>query len=351
MIINNHIKNYEIIIDRSFEKLKQYICKHFSSDIKICIITDSNVGRIYLNEIKKLLVKYEVIHYILEAGEDSKNIDNYIKIQKFLLINNFNRKDLILALGGGVVGDISGFVASTYMRGISYIQIPTTLLSQVDSSIGGKTAVNIDYIKNIVGVFSVPDLVFINYKTLITLDIKQLMSGFNEVLKMTIIYDNNLFYDIKDKTIDKLTDEDYKKIIYNSLKIKKFFVESDFMEKNIRKYLNFGHTLGHAIEKEYYTDLTHGDCIAYGMKFAINLSYNRGYISINDYNTLINTIDKFIYNKNIIFNIEKILYNIKYDKKNDYNKINWILIDKIGSAIIKNDITGDEINEAIKKLF
>lgn len=351
MIINNPIKNYEIIIDGSFEKLKQYICNEFSSDIKICIITDSNVGRIYLNEIKKILVKYKVIDYILEAGEDSKNIDNYIKIQKFLITNNFNRKDIILALGGGVVGDISGFVASTYMRGISYIQIPTTLLSQVDSSIGGKTAINIDNIKNIVGVFSVPSLVFINYKTLVTLDIKQLMSGFSEVLKMAIIYDSKLFHNIKNINIYKLTNEDYKKIISNSLKIKKFFVESDFMEKDIRKHLNFGHTLGHAIEKEYHSDLTHGDCVAYGMKFAIILSYNRRYISTNDYNTLINAIDKLIYNKSIILDKEKILYNIKYDKKNDYNKTNWILIDKIGSAITKNDITGDEINEAIKMLF
>ena len=341
------IKNktiYNIFYDTNFNNLYDYIKNNFSSDIKICIITDDNVGRIYLNEFKKNINNTTYI-YTLRPGEKNKNFVEYIRINEFLLDNEFNRSDIVVALGGGVVGDISGFVASTYMRGIKYIQVPTTLLSQVDSSVGGKTAINLNSFKNIIGSFYNPILVYININTLNTLDKKNILSGFSEIIKSALIYDYDFF--------QKLLDIRYNNIDINIIMraniIKKYFVENDFNEKGMRKILNFGHTFGHAVESIYSDYLSHGECVAIGMKFITYLSLKRGYINSDTNYTIQKKLNELLFNSiSINLDIDKIINNLKYDKKNTSNGIDWILLKDIGNTIIENNIKNEEIKDAAK---
>ena len=307
-------KKYDVIIKRGcLEKANEYL----NLNRKVLIITDDGVPKEYLNILKKDLK--DVYVYIIKQGEESKSFDNYSSILDYLIENEFSRTDAIIALGGGVVGDLAGFVASTYMRGICFYNIPTTLLSQVDSSIGGKTAIDKKGYKNLVGAFYPPEKVLIDPNVLFTLDNRQFNSGLVEALKMGMTSDQELYELIKNSN-DIYQDIDL--IIEKALHVKKEIVEKDEKESNLRRVLNFGHTIGHAIESYYKGSYLHGECVGLGMLFLSSNEVKKEIIEVlNKYNlpTKVDVLkDEFI-------------SLIKHDKKASGNKINIIFVDEIGS--------------------
>lgn len=348
-------KPYNIYIDNSYSELTSKLLELYPDKVKACIITDTNVAPLYLKSIKELLedVFSEIHEYVFEAGEESKNLDTIYGAYEGLTECHFNRKDVLLALGGGVVGDMTGFIAATYMRGIDFIQIPTTLLSQVDSSIGGKTGVDFKQYKNMVGAFKMPRLVFINTETLSTLPDIQFASGMAEVLKAGLLKDGhfyewtiNNFLEINDKDPETLTN-----MIRKSVEIKKFIVEKDPFEQGDRALLNLGHTAGHAIEKYMNFKMSHGECVALGTIVAAYTSYKREMISTEDFYEI---RDMFVpFNLPISLDeidADEILRLTKSDKKAENGFIKFILLKKIGKAVIVKDVTDEEIKNAVSEL-
>ena len=262
MIYNVTMKDhkYDVVIERnSLEKIKNYL----DLNRNVLIVTDDKIPQEYINKVLSKCNNGYV--YTIKHGEQSKNFTNFENILNYLIDNKFLRTDCIVAIGGGVVGDLAGFCASVYMRGITFYNIPTTLLSQVDSSVGGKTAIDKNGIKNIVGAFYPPHKVIIDPNVLKTLDKRQLLSGLVESIKMGATSDKELFDLIKNSNdLQKDIDE----IIIKSIKVKKDVVEIDPNEKGIRKILNFGHTIGHAIESSgKFDDYLHGECVGIGMLY------------------------------------------------------------------------------------
>ena len=279
-IITVSVKNvdpYEVIIENSFDLLNEKLLSLYSDKTKLCIIADINVFNIYgealENELKKAFKTVE--HISLELGENNKSLETVSKCYSFLVEHKFNRKDVIVALGGGICGDVAGFVSASYMRGIGFVQVPTTLLSMVDSSSGGKTGVNFEDYKNMIGAFKMPNLVYINTNTLSTLNDKEYASGMAEVLKSALIKDG-AFYEWLINNFSEVNDRDNDSLIYmlsKCINIKRMYVEKDPYEKNERAILNFGHTVGHALEK--FTDFkyAHGECVALGSVVAAYISW------------------------------------------------------------------------------
>lgn len=348
-------KPYNIYIDNSYNELPSKLSDLFPDKKKACIVTDSNVAPLYLDKVKELLKDTfsEIHQYIFEAGEQSKNLDTIAGAYEGLTEYHFNRKDVLIALGGGVVGDMTGFIAATYMRGIDFIQLPTTLLSQVDSSIGGKTGVDFKQYKNMIGAFKMPRLVFINTETLASLPDIQFASGMAEVLKAGLLKDGhfyewtiNNFIEINDKDPDTLTN-----MIRKSVEIKRFIVEKDPFEQGDRALLNLGHTAGHAIEKYMDFKMSHGECVALGTIVAAYISYKREMISMEDFYEV---RDMFVpFNLPISLDsidADEIVRLTKSDKKAENGYIKFILLKKIGKAVIVKDVTDDEIKEAVNEL-
>ena len=312
--INANNLNYDIVIERnSLSKASEYL----SLNRKVLVITDSGVPSVYsetiLNQCKDGYI------FTFKNGEENKCFETYKSILSFLIDKSFTRTDCIVAVGGGVVGDLSGFVASTYMRGIDFYNIPTTLLSQVDSSIGGKTAIDFEGVKNIIGAFYQPKKVIIDPNTLLTLDKRQLHSGLVESIKMAATYNKELFeyiYNVED--LDKNIDY----IITESLKIKKDVVEKDPYEKHLRKVLNFGHTIGHGIESYFKGKYYHGECVGLGMLYLC---------SINVKEKLEKILSKFDLPIKIEFNTDEVLDYISHDKKASGNKISVVFVENVGS--------------------
>ena len=275
------------------------------------------------------------------------------EIYRFLINEKFDRKDLLIALGGGVVGDITGFAAATYLRGIDFIQIPTTLLAQADSSIGGKTGVDFDGFKNMVGAFYMPKLVYMNVSTLKTLDDRQFYSGFAEVMKHGLIKDSLFYewllenmYEICDRELDTMLE-----MVERSCKIKKLVVENDPVEKGDRALLNFGHTIGHAIEKYKNFSLTHGECVALGSIAAAFISWKHNWLSMEEYYEIRDMFVPF----NLPISIEdidpqEILKLTKSDKKVEGDNIKFILLKKAGKAVIDKMVTDEDILNAISEI-
>ena len=355
-VLYNKKPCYNIVLEQSFTTLDEEINKLEGSVSKICIVTDNTVGSIYsstVNDILKNCCK-EVYIFSFKAGEEQKNLNTVNDIYRFLIENKFERKDMLVALGGGVVGDITGFVAATYLRGINFIQIPTTLLAQVDSSIGGKTGVDFDEYKNMIGAFKMPKLVYINTNTLNTLDDRQFFNGFAEAMKHGLIKDA-MYYEWMISNLYEICEREpevIEELIYRSCKIKKAVVEKDPTEQGERALLNFGHTIGHAIEKHQNFSLLHGECVALGCVAAAYISWKRELISSDEYYEV---RDMFVpFNLPIsIENIdaEEILNITKSDKKMEHGKIKFILLKKIGKAIIDNTITEEEIKAGIEEII
>jgi 3-dehydroquinate synthase len=343
---------YDISFNRDFHSLPELLSGQGIVDRRVCIITETNVAPLYLEQITQELEGKckELIHVVFDAGEEYKNLDTVKMIYEQLILAHFDRKDLLIALGGGVTGDITGFVAATYLRGIDFVQIPTSLLAQVDSSIGGKTGVDFDSYKNMVGAFHMPKLVYINVSTLNTLSDEQFTSGMGEIIKHSLIKDADYFKwlhehydDICSKDADTLLE-----MIYESCNIKRMVVENDPTEKGERALLNFGHTLGHAIEKYMKLQLSHGACVGIGCILAACISYKKGLISKEQLVSIRDIFSAFSFPEFDYKGVDRatIISYTKNDKKMVGNKIKFILLQDIGHAFIDMDITTADMEEA-----
>lgn len=320
-------KKYPVFIDfEPIESLEGQVCSQTKAS-KVLVVISQKVNKLY----GKSLNFKNAVKFILKDGEEQKNFKNYKKILAFALKNKLERKDAIVAIGGGVVGDIAGFAAATYLRGIDFIQVPTTLLACVDSSVGGKVAINTDYGKNLVGAFYQPKAVFCNLNFLKTLDDRQFKTGLAEVVKYAFIsQDNGEFFEFLMQNSDKILardDETLLKIVKTSLEMKADVVAKDEKEQGLRRILNFGHTYGHAVEKiTDYKKYTHGEAVAMGMIFALNLASKKGLISDEYKNQSLALIDKYqLVKKHPRFNPKKITELMMSDKKVQDGKINFVL--------------------------
>lgn len=309
--------SYDIVIERGIlEKVREYL----DLERRVLIVTDSGVPQIYAQTVAKQC-KAPIICTV-ESGEASKSIETFSKLLQTMLENGFSRKDCVVAVGGGVVGDLSGFVSSAYMRGVDFYNIPTTLLSQIDSSIGGKTAINFGGIKNIVGAFYQPKKVIIDADLLKTLPERQISNGLAEAVKMALTSDMELFELFENKNISDNIDE----IIIRSLNVKKNVVEQDEKESGIRKILNFGHTIGHGIETCNTEGLFHGECVALGLVPMCSEAIRPRVINVLKKCNLYNLTD---------FDWNKISGVIFHDKKADGDTVSVTLVDEIGKFEIK----------------
>ena len=280
--------------------------------------------------------------FVLKHGEESKNLDNFAAIEKALLENNFSRKDCVIALGGGVVGDLSGFAASCFMRGIDFYNIPTTVLSQVDSSVGGKTAVDFNGVKNIVGTFYQPKKVLIDPDVLNTLSDRQKANGLVEAIKMAATFDEELF-EIFEKA-EKFDDLDIEYVIGKAIQIKADVVEKDEKEAGLRKVLNFGHTLGHGVEAALQdTDraLLHGECVGMGMTVMCDEDVKERIVKILN---VLNIPVKYE------FDFDEALDAVTHDKKLNGSTISTVYVSKIGSFELR-DMTKEELSARLKLLL
>lgn len=337
--VNLHDFKYNILIKKDIiNELGQILIDDFNS--KRCfIITDSNVKAFYFEDIKNKLTDSGVQtigYFSIDAGEANKNIDTISEIYNTLAKSECGRDDIIIALGGGVVGDMAGFIASTWMRGLRFIQVPTTVLACVDSSVGGKTGINIYAGKNLVGSFYHPSLVLIDSNMLTTLPDREFFSGFAEIVKHAMLFDEAMFVFLENNyskdNIEKRIDE----LLEKNCKLKSHIVEIDFREKHERMLLNFGHTIGHSIEKaSKYSLFLHGEAVSLGIIFALKLGVKLGITK--DVN-LIERTKKIFNNLNLPTEIPAdidIFSAIKLDKKRTSDSINFIFIESLGKPIIE----------------
>lgn len=352
LFVDLGINSYNILFSDNFSGLAENI-KDVVKSKKALIVTDSNVDKLYSEEVGKHLEEngFLVSYYAFNAGEKSKNIETICDICEALVDNKLDRKSFIIALGGGVVGDMAGFAASIYLRGIDFIQIPTTLLSQSDSSVGGKTGIDFFGGKNILGAFHQPKLVYINVNVLKTLPEREFISGMGEVIKHGIIRDRE-FFEYLDKNyedVKSLKADVLLKMCKTNCAIKSEVVAKDEKENGLRAILNFGHTIGHAIESYYNFLLTHGECVALGMCAISEIAYKRALISNDDKNRIIDILKKYGFKTKIaIDDIEKVLEIMYMDKKVESGVLKFILPEKIGEVVILNDISREEITDALE---
>ena len=359
---SNHHK-YSIFIGENILKiLPSKIGSLCPNTKKIAIIFDKNVPVKFKKKLKALLKSYNPLILIYEASEKNKSLNKVDYFLKKLLSNNFNRSDLIIAVGGGVTGDVIGFVSSIFKRGINFINVPTTLLAQVDSAVGGKTGINSDYGKNLIGSFYQPKLVISDTNFINSLSRKEIICGYAEILKHSIIKDKNFFNWLK-KNTKLILDKKKKELIYaikKSCQIKMFFVKRDPNEKNLRMILNFGHTFAHAIETKnnYKKNINHGEAVLLGMEIATKFSLNRKICSIKTAEEIFEVFKKNKLNSNLIKNFSKInlksfINLMKKDKKNNDEKINLILLKKIGMTTIPGTqkFKSTQIETYLKKII
>ncbi|MEG1252223.1 MAG: 3-dehydroquinate synthase [Erysipelotrichaceae bacterium] len=329
--VNLETTKYDIILKEGvLSSLNQYL----NLKRKVMIISDCGVPSTYIDDALNQCPKG--FTYIVEQGESSKSLATYQKICETLLEKQFTRKDLILAIGGGVVGDLSGFVAATYMRGIDFVNIPTTTLSQIDSSIGGKVGINLDQVKNILGCFYQPKMVLIDPLVLKTLPHRHYINGLIEAIKAGLIYDPVLFECFEEENIDmQLTT-----IIERSLQVKKSVVEQDEKEQHLRKILNFGHTIGHGLETLYgLHDLLHGEAVALGMLYFIENEPLKIRVE--------KIYDRLGIKKDIPYNKDELWEFIKNDKKATNSTISVVVVSQLGKAQIK-EMSFDELKTYLK---
>ena len=347
---------YDILLDDSYSELAARIDQLGFSGRRIAIITDSNVGPLYAEAVASSLARIssEVLICTIPAGESNKTLAEIERLYAALIEAHFDRHDLLIALGGGVVGDMTGFCAATYLRGVSFIQLPTTLLAQADSSIGGKTGVDFSGYKNMVGAFYMPRLVYMNFSVLKTLPAREFSSGFAEIMKHGLIKDQSFYmwlvdhlYEINDRDPAVLAE-----MLQKSCEIKRAVVEADPKERGERALLNFGHTIGHAVEKAKNFELLHGECVALGCVAAAYISARRKMIGDDEYYEIRDMFVPF----GLPISVEDvnpmdIVRLVHSDKKADRNSIRFILLEKLGHAVIRTDVTDEEISAAVEEIL
>lgn len=347
---------YSIHIEPDYNSLSNMLSGQGLFNSKVCIITDTNVSPYYLEEVFKITKEYAAVveTFIIQPGEENKNLHTVNSVYEFLIRSNFQRNDLLIALGGGVIGDMTGFVAATYLRGVRFIQMPTTLLSMVDSSIGGKTGVDFMAYKNMVGAFYQPQGVYINLSALDTLPDQQFFSGFAEIIKCGLLGDKKFYYWLqKNQTLLlEKNREALAYMVYTSCHNKQIVVEQDPKEKGVRALLNLGHTIGHAIEKLKEFSLFHGYCVSLGTVAAAALSWKKGFLKEEEVEEICLLLESFhlpTYVSGLSW--EEILSTTKSDKKMDAGKIKFILLKEIGHAIIDTTVTDDDLKWAISYIL
>ncbi len=317
-------KPYEAIITEGFNDLFAEVNRVFGGE-KIAVITDDNTHRLFYGDVKAALKGYEVVNVNIAAGEKSKSVGTYAEILSALASAKLKRGDCVLTLGGGVVGDVGGFAASTYMRGVTYIQCPTTLLADVDSSVGGKTAIDFPEGKNLAGTFYQPSLVYINTECLKTLPPREIDCGMGEIVK----------YAFLDKTVSlaDVKELNYQTLIEKSIKIKADIVCKDEFDKGVRALLNLGHTIGHAIEVASGFTLSHGACVAKGIDAIIDISTDFYGLSEEKTNEMKALLRAYPFDLDIDCDKEKIAEKIALDKKAEKGGVKFILLKGVGSPI------------------
>ena len=347
-------KAYEIVTDDGelFSALDLSAC----AGRRVMIVTDTNVAPLYADALCGRMEAgvAKVCRHVVPAGETYKTLEQVRALYEALIRERFDRNDVIVALGGGVVGDLAGFAAATYLRGIRFLQIPTTLLAMTDSSIGGKTGVDFEGYKNMVGSFHMPSLVYIHPAVLKTLPDRELSAGMAEVIKHGLIRDAAYAERISESMDDVFERETgvLSALVYRSCEIKGSIVEADPYEKGERALLNFGHTIGHALEKAYAFRRLHGECVALGCIAAAHISERRGLIADRDtayikslfraYGLLVSATD--------LPSTEEILQLTLSDKKMNAGQIRFVLLKRIGEAFVSDDVSKAEMGEAIESL-
>jgi 3-dehydroquinate synthase len=362
--LKNINSNYSVIIGKNILGQVSGKIKILCPDArKIALVVDKNVPKKFVHTLKIILKKYDIYLFTYNVNEKFKSFSNINKLVEKCLSNNFNRNDVLISFGGGIVGDMGGFAASIIKRGINFINIPTTLLAQVDSSIGGKTGVNSKLGKNLIGSFYQPKIVFSDVEILKSLPQREIICGYAEILKHSLILKNNFFNWIQKYSNQILVNRDsnfLKEAIIKSCEVKIHFVNKDINEKNIRMILNYGHTFAHAIElqNKYSKKINHGEAVIMGMMMAAKLSYIKKICSLKTLNELKNVYQsnglKYDIKKHFSFNkFDQIVAHMTNDKKNNDKKINLILLKKIGQTTLPNayKISISELKKIFKKII
>ncbi len=358
--INTKSKKYNIYIGHNLTaQFNKIIKKEKISFKKSLLIVDKNVPKKFLKRINSKFKCEKKLTFFFNSSEKNKNLNYVNSILKILFKNNFSRNDVIICIGGGISGDVTSFAASIYKRGLKFINIPSTLLSQVDSSIGGKTGVNNKFGKNLIGSFYQPDLVISDTLLLKSLTKREIICGYAEILKHSLIK-NKKFFLFLDKNLKKILElKKYfiEKAIIESCKIKKQIVEKDEKESGLRKSLNLGHTFGHSYEAtlNYSKKLNHGEAVLYGILSAAKFSTKLNFLNTYDYKLIVSHLSRLGFvNLNKIFNkknLNKIIIFMISDKKNDTKKINLITLKKIGKVNTSNQFDIIKVKKFINSIL
>ena len=348
---------YDILICGSthFCELHHQVRKLFSIKRRVLIITDTNIAPLYLSQVRMSLndTVSELHSIVLPAGESQKTLQTVQHLYQILMENHFDRDDFLVALGGGVIGDITGFTAATYLRGISYIQVPTTLLAQTDSSIGGKTGVDFVGYKNMIGAFYPPKTVIMNLNTLNTLPHRQFAAGMAEIIKYGLIWNATFFnwLTVHGAQILSLDQTDLLQMIQSCCEYKRDVVQKDPKDRGIRKILNYGHTLGHALEKYKNFSLLHGECVGLGMLAAARISRDRGLLSVAEEETIRSALSFYsLPTCTEISDPDALMQMMFSDKKISAGHLQFVLLDQIGHSFLAEDVSTVEIKIAIEAI-
>ena len=351
--VRNKEDSYKVYIENTIGNIGLALSENkIKNTDKIFLITDNKIINIYKVEIESFTMEYNCKVYEISHGEENKNYNTIEGIYNFLLENHADRDSVLIALGGGVVGDLVGFVASTFMRGIRFINIPTTLLSQVDSCIGGKVGYNFSCVKNVIGAFYNPIFVYVAVDFLKTLEETQYIDGLGEVIKYGLISKNTLLQFIKENS-NLVLMRDSEKLVYivrQCLSIKANIVEKDYNDREYRNILNFGHSIGHAIETVSEYKVGHGAAVALGMLVAINLSIKLFKVNYKLYDELVDLfLSLGLPTSYKVDNYDLFLYSISHDKKNSDNMINMVLLQELGKCNTKVAVSSFDIIIAFKE--
>lgn len=354
LIVNLGERSYQIHISPSFENLSEILVPYKQS--KVLVVTDSNVDGLYSNLCIEQIEKagLQAFKFVFPAGEESKNLKTVSDIYKYCKENKFERKDIIIALGGGVAGDMAGFAAATYLRGIDFIQVPTSVIAQCDSSVGGKVGVDFEGSKNIIGAFHQPKTVYININTLKTLPEREFISGLAEVVKHGVIRDEDFFKYLEENVRGILhkREDTLSHIVKTNCSIKAGVVEIDERESGLRAILNFGHTVGHAVESESGFALLHGECVSLGMAAACSIAKKMGMLDNEASDRVVSLLERLnlpVRHKGL--DVERVFAQMYYDKKIAGGRLTFVLPVRIGEVVQSREVSDGIIKEAIMELM
>ena len=358
LIVKTKSNSYPVIIGSGLiNNLPKFLSNNLANYNNCLLVIDKKVPKKTVNIITKTFKK-KIIKYFFNASEKNKNQKSVNAILNILLKKNFSRQDCLISVGGGITGDVSGFAASLFKRGLQFVNVPTTLLSQVDSSIGGKTGINTKHGKNLIGNFYQPKLVISDTVFLKSLPPREIICGYGEIIKHSLIANKKNFVYLKKNffNIINLKSPFIEKSIYESCKVKKVIIEKDEKEDGLRKILNFGHTFAHSYEASlgYSKNLNHGEAVILGIKTALKFSLENKFLKKNDYNYIMKNLSISLLPSSIkkyftVKHLNKILYFMEKDKKNNSDKIKLMLIKNIGGPIFAKEYSKDKLRNFLKK--